>query len=350
MATLVSNPFTVAIVGPSALAQACSALTPGQNTTIIGGTDGTEGMIAASFATIQWVNRFHYDHVHGSVHLIGKNASSTGSARSNNVFSTAENEWTTSGAFHIDGVVETGHIYESFAFDPVSRTVYSGRWNSGAIQSWTWGAPLTSWQVPTTAPWVFSLSNGTQPVLLWHPSLFGAGDGGLLAYRMTGGSGVAIVGWRKSTNTWSTLVTSTASGGSPQLGAMEWVRSGNYAICTFATGSTFRIGAGSGGATATPVQVANPPIPCRHAGASTNVGILIDDPSGAAGAYILEKAGANRVWREINGAWQLQSFTHPFPSGAATTNTNWCVASLYPLGAFWCMKSTAGSRLWKPNA
>jgi hypothetical protein len=345
----VSSPFTVSIVQTSALVQASNALAPGQSTTMIGGTDGTTGMVVAAFQTIQWMNRFHYDHTHQSAHLIGKDPGSTGSARSNNVYSAADNAWMTTGAFHIDGVAETGHIYESFAFDPDSRTVYTGRWNSGDIQSWTWGAALTSWQVATTAPFVFSATNATQAVLLWHPTLFGTGDGGLIAFRLTGGANVAIVGWRKSTDTWSTLGTTTASGGSPQLGAMEFVRSGGYAIVTSATGSTFRIGAGSGGTAATPEPIANPPIVCRHAGGTTNVGILIDDPGGAAGPYILEKAGTNRVWRLVGDAWQLQGFTHPFPNGTATTNTNWCVASLYPLGAFWGVKNSAGSRLWKPN-
>jgi hypothetical protein len=341
-----SNAFTVSILEATALMQAAGALAPGQSATTIGGTDGTVGLSDDALYSIQWMNRFHYDHSHGTAHLIGKEASSTGGERTNNVYDAGNNAWTTSGSFHIGGSAETGHIYESFAFDPVARTVFTGRWNQAAIQSWTSGDALTDWSAPTTAPWVFSMTNGVQPVLLWHPTLFGPAEGGLLAYRLTS-SGVDIVAWRKSTDTWSILVTSDE--GSTH-GAMEYVRSGDYAICTVAAGSTFRIGAGSGGVTANPVQIENPPIPCRHAGGSSNVGILIDDPSGSAGPYILEKAGTNRVWRYSGGAWVLQSFTHPFPAGSASSSTNWCVASVHPTGVFWCLKNTAGSRLWRPDA
>ena len=231
---------------------------------------------------------------------------------------------------------------------------YVGRWGTVRRPSrpGTGVRPLDSWSTTRTARGRFSSTNATQPVSCWHPNLFGSGDGGLIAIHLVSGSNVELAAWRRSTDTWSTIPGShnDASGGSPQLGAIEYVRGAGFAIATFATGSTFRIGAGSNGQTATAVQIGNPPIACRHAG-SSNVGILIDDPSGGPNAYILEKGAGNRVWRYNNGSWSQRSYTHPLPAGSATSDTNWVVASVYPLGVFWGRSNRSGSPslIWRPN-
>ncbi len=333
--------------GTSALETTAAGLAPGQSGTAL----GDSGLTSEALFTIQWVNRFHYDHGNGRAHLLGKNASSQGRERSNCVYDASTNRW----QFEVFGGDETGHVYESFGYDPSQDTVYSGRWGSSPqpIQTWRFGSALSSWGVTRTAPWSFSNTNSTQPAICWHPNLFGPGDGGLIAIHYVSGSSVELVAWRRSTDTWSTISGSgsSASGGSPQLGAIEYVRSGNYAMATFATGRSFTIAAGSGGSTAAAAQVQDPPIACRHAGAGNNVGILIDDPTGRAGPYILEKGGANRVWRWINGSWSLRSYTHPLPDGSATDDTNWAVASMYPLGVFWARsnRNSSPSRLWRPN-
>jgi hypothetical protein len=329
-----------------AIETVASTLSPGESASL-----GDTGLGGDALFTIQWANRFYYDHKNARAHLLGKEAASQGSERSNCVYDAASNSW----RYVIYGGDEAGHIYESFTYDPDRGTVYVGRWGSSPtpIQTWNWGAALDSWSTTRTAPWSFSSTNSTQPVSGWHPNLFGSGDGGLIAIRLVSGSNVELVAYRRSTDTWSSIAgsSSEASGGSPQLGAIEYVRGAGFAIATFATGSTFRINAGSNGQTASAVQISNPPIACRHAGGTNNVGILIDDPSGGPNAYILEKGGSNRVWRYQNGGWTQRSYTHPLPAGSATTDTNWVVASAYPLGVFWGRnnRTSSPSLLWRPN-
>jgi hypothetical protein len=312
---------------------------------------GDTGLSSDALFTIQWTNRFFYDHKNARAHLLGKNASSQGAERSHCIYDAAANTWRST----IYGGNETGHIYESFAYDPQEAKPYHSQWGTSAmpVRTWSWGAALDSWSATSTCPWALSSTNATNPAMGWHPNLFGAGDGGLIALRLVSSSNVELVAWRRSTNQWSRIEGSgnSASGGSPQLGAVEYVRGAGFAVATFATGSTFTIGAGSGGQIARPVQISNPPIACRHAGGSSNVGILIDDPTGGPNAYILEKAGSNRVWQLVNGSWAQRSYTHRMPSGSATSDTNWVVASVYPLGVFWGRSNRSGpSTLWRPNS
>lgn len=333
--------------GGSALETAAAALSAGQRSTSL----GDSGLTSDALFTIQWVNRFHYDHANARAHLLGKNAASQGRERSNCMYDAGSNRWTCD----VFGGDETGHVYESFAYDPALDTVYSGRWGSSPtpIQTWRYGSDLSSWGTTSTAPWAFSNTNSTQPVLCWHPNLFGQGDGGLIAIHLISGTNVQLVAWRRSTNAWSTIAGSlhSAGSGASQHGAIEYVRSAGHAVATFALGDTFTIGAGNAGSSASAVRMQNPPMPCRHAGGGNNVGILIDDPRGAAGPYILEKGGSNRVWKWLSGSWSLRSYTHPFPYGSATDDTNWTVASLYPLGVFWARgnRTSEPSMLWRPN-
>lgn len=328
-----------------AIENVAASLSPGQTASL-----GDTGLSSDALFTIQWANRFYYDHKNARAHLLGKNAASQGSERSNCVYDAASNSW----RYSIYGGGESGHVYESFAYDPDRGTAYVGRWGTSAtgIQTWNWGQSLDSWSTTRSAPWPFSSTNATQPVSSWHPNLFGSGDGGIIAIHLMSGSNVELAAWRRSTDTWSTIPGSQndASGGSPQLGAIEYVRGAGFAIASFATGSTFRIGAGSNGQAATAVQISNPPIACRHAGSST-VGILIDDPAGGPNAYILEKGAGNRVWRYNNGSWSQRSYTHPLPAGSSGSDTNWVVASVYPLGVFWGRNNRSGSPslIWRPN-
>lgn len=338
----------------NALIAASASLSAGQNTSTLGGNDGTSGITAAVFGSIQWVNRFFYDHERRQAIMLGKwdanNGTPTG-GRSISLYNATANTWTTSGIFHI-GSTEGGHVYESFAYDPKARQVYSGRYSTtaAAIQIHTIGDPLTTWTTTSVPPWALSLTNATQAVICWHPNLFGVDDGGLIAIRLVSGTNVWLVTWRKSTNAWSTtaLVASTAPS---QHGAMTYVRSLDAVFATHAGGNTYRINAGAGGTAATPIQIANPPIQCRHVGGGSSGGILIDDPRGLGGPYVLAKGtGIGSVYKYEGTSWTTKAYTHPFPVTATGSGTNWVVAPAYPLGGFMCMRdSTAGPRYWEPN-
>jgi hypothetical protein len=334
--------------GSSPIAQAAAALQAGQSTTSL----GANGLTQASLYTIQWENRFHYDHAHGLARLLGKNASSQGSERSHSQYDVQANRW----AYAIYGGSELGHIYESQGYDAATSDIYTGTWGQNTLKKWSFGSPLEVWIDPATADFGSTINPDTQPMLAWHPNLFGAGDGGILALQSSGTT-ATVIAWHKSTNAWSTLASTSHTVNSNSYisyGVVEYVRGGDFALAAFdpgGSGKTFRVAAGSGGALGALTEISPVPIRCGYAGDGDNVGILIDDPTGAPTPYILEKGGSNRVWRYGNGTWTLEAYAHPLPAGGPTTDTSWTVASCYPLGVFWSLRNTtqATSMLWRPN-
>jgi hypothetical protein len=364
MAIADSNPFTITIAAApvTALEIAAAGLAPGESTSAIGGNEGVAGITTGSDGvrqTFQWGNRFHYDHAHRVAHLVGKDAIAGGgdAARSNNVYDALTNTWTTSGRFHIDGTAETGHLYESFGLDPVERTIYLGRWSETYLQRWTFGSPPESdWSATATygQHWMPNASP-TAPPLCWHPNLFGPGDGGLVILRNIDQSdNMELLAWHAATDTFHSIpgTQHDAGGTSVQLGVCEYVRSGDHVIgCSVGADSAFRVAAGSNGNVASGVAISAPPIPCAYTQSATR-GVLIDDPTGQGGPYILEKCGTNRVWKLEGGVWVEKPYTHPFPRGAVEADdAQWYVASCHPLGVFWCISQTGSpaSLLWRPN-
>jgi hypothetical protein len=337
---------------PSAFEQLAASLAAGASSTALGDT----GMSSNVVYTIQWVNRFHYDHANGRAHLLGKNASSQGSQRSNCQYDVANNRWTTA----LYGGSEFGHVYESIAYNPANGELWTGNWDrSRTLKRWSLGASLSSWVNPATSSFSAPIDLDVQPSLCWHPTAFGPGDGGVLAlHAVDDSSTVKVIAWRRQTNTWHEVAGTTHSmnGSYRSRGAMTFVTGGNHCIAAFPPGNngrSFRIGAGSGGALATAVQIANTPIDCQWTDSGEGPsGILIDDPSGAATPFIIEKGGSNRVWKLEGGAWVRQSYNHPFPAGSPTSSAHWAIASCQPLGVFWCKSReiTSGSRVWRPGS
>lgn len=335
----------------SALEQLASSLSPGATSTAL----GDAGLSSDAIYTIQWVNRFHYDHANSRGHLLGKNASSQGSQRSNCQYDVANNRWTAA----VYGGSEPGHIYESFAFNPRNGEIWTGNWDrSSTIKRWTVGAPLSTWVDPATSSFSAPIDLDVQPSLCWYPNAFGPGDGAVLAlHALNDDRTVKIIAWRRQTNTWHEVpgTTHTMSGSYRSRGAMTFVLGGDYCIASFppsSNGRTFSIGAGSGGSLATAAQIANVPVDCQWTDSGDGaVGILIDDPTGAATPFIIEKGGTNRVWKLVSGAWVRQTYNHPFPAGSPITSAHWAIASCYPLGVFWCKGRdiSTGSRLWRPG-
>jgi hypothetical protein len=334
----------------SSLTEIAASLAPGQSSTSL----NDSGMSSSARYTIQWCNRFHVDAQKGRAHLLGKNASSQGSERSNNLYDMSSNKWTSA----MFGGDETGHVYESIAYDPARGEVYTGQWSGGrTLKRWTLNNSLSSWTDPATASFSDSINSSTQPSLCWHPNLFGAGDGGVLALRNDGSSTGQVIAWRRSSNTWHEIAGTSSGGMSGSYisnGAIEYIAGGDYAIASFPPdqgGKTYRIERGSGGKLGAATQIPDVPIHCGYTGQG-NVGMLFDDPAGNDRAYILEKGGSNRVWKYGGGTWSLQSYKHPFPDGSATSEGRWVVATCRSLGVFWGIAQAAGtpSRIWRPNS
>lgn len=332
------------------LVTASRALSAGASATTIGGNNGSTGLTSDALGSIQWVNRWFYNHEIKRGYCMGKwQANQNNGQRCLMVYDATTNTWDASPLFHINQNPEIGHVYESFAYDPKEDRLYTGRYGNALnpIHYWSFGDPFDEWGSTTAPPWVLN-SNAQQAVICWHPHLFDIQDGGLVAIRLVSGTNMQLVTWRRSTDQWAILQASTAP---TQHGAMTWCRYLNALIATHANGNTYRIGIGASGTPATPVQIANPPIPCRHAGGGDNYGILIDDPTGRGGSYIIEKGGtSNRVWQLVSNTWTARA-AHALPAGSGSTDTDWCIAEAYPLGGFLCRRDTtaAGSRLiYKP--
>lgn len=334
------------------LVTASRALSAGQSATTIGGNNGSTGLTSDALGSIQWVNRWFYNHELKRGYCLGKWHSNVNDGqRCLMVYDAVTNIWDASPLFHINGVAEAGHVYESFAYDPKEDRLYAGRYGNALnpIHYWSFGDPFDEWGSTAPPPWVLN-SNAQQAVICWHPHLFDIEDGGLVAIRLVSGTTMQLVTWRRSTDQWTAnLVQSTAP---TQHGAMTWCRYLNAMIATHANGNTYRIGIGASGLPATPVLIASPPIPCRHIGGGDNYGILIDDPTGRGGPYVIEKGGTgNRVWQLVANAWTART-AHTLPAGSGTTDTDWCIADAYPLGGFLCRRDTtaAVSRLiYKPT-
>jgi hypothetical protein len=337
--------------GQSPLEVLAASLAPGASSTAL----NDSGMSSDAVYTIQWVNRFHYDHANGRAHLLGKNASSQGRQRSNCLYDTAANRWT----FSIFGGSEFGHVYESIAYNPAQGELWTGNWDrSRNLKRWTYGTSLSSWVNPATSNFSAPIDLDVQPSLCWHPNAFGRGDGGILAlHAVDDGSTVKVIAWRRQTNSWHEVAgtTHTMRGDYRSRGAITYVNGGDYCLASFPpsdNGRTFRIGAGTGGTLATAAQVANVPVGCEWTDTGGGaVGILIDDPAGSPSPYIIEKGGTNRVWKYNGSEWVLKSYRHPFPDGSSTREAHWAIASCQPLGVFWCKSRLlgTGSRVWRPN-
>lgn len=334
---------------PSALTEIAAALGAGQSSTALADT----GLSSDALHAIQWCNRFHFDYSHGRAYLLGKDASSQGGERANCVYEMSSNQWT-AAVWDAD---ETGHVYESIAFDPMRSEVYTGQWRNGeTLKRWKYGEPLTSWTDPATSRFGDYINSDTQPTLCWHPNLFGSNDGGVLVLKNSGTSRASVIAWRRSDNSWHTVPGTEVSGMSGSYlsnGAIEYVWGGDFCIASFSPGkggTTFRIDAGSNGKLASAVQISDVPIHCGYTGTG-NVGILIDDPAGGAAPYILEKGGSNRVWKYNAGNWFLKDYQHPFPDGRVETDPFWVVATCRPLGVFWSKSQSRNnpSYLWRPN-
>ena len=307
---------------------------------------------------VQWQNRWWYNNISQRAHQFGKNAQSQGLWRQNNLYDEQSNTWQTSYFQNPTG--ELGHVFESNAYDPEAQAWYTGDWEDRSIvKRWQYGDALDYFLRPA-ADYVTNLDPDTQPMLCWHPNLYGPGDGGLLAGSAEVSSAPRLVAWRASTGnpgTWETVTDSIQTGVTgtyKHQGSMVYVRSLDAVMfASFRTLRTITVGAGSGGALGTVTVIDSVPIPCQYPGASDvfNVGVLIDDPRGTGSPYILEKAGTNRAWRLVGGVWTVVG-THPFPRGAAVSSTLWTVASLYPYGVFWCLSQAVTGQqsfLWKPD-
>jgi hypothetical protein len=247
-----------------------------------------------------------------------------------------------------------GHIYDCIGYDHSTGIGYIVP-GGGSGDDKLWKSTWTKGQ-PLERPTVGSSSAGPQiPTILyagndhfvsgssamdWHPNLFGPGDGGMVVVCQRG-----IAGFRKSTYRFHIIV----SGASVDHPVCVYSR-GLDAIIACNGNTVYKIDDYQ-----TWISSADPgldPAPVDfsfdHGGAA--VAALVDDPLGRPTLYALEKGSGGRVWKYNRGAWDLQSFRHPF-TARDNNDENWMVAAMYGHGCIWALEQgpLPTSRIWRPN-
>jgi hypothetical protein len=328
-----SLPFSIRIqdpLAPTVLSRAALALAPGDSMEI------PELANPLNRDTdIQWqtVSLF-YDPTRRIAMYEGKAASGQSIDYNHYLYDESTNAWRTTGQ---PFTTDTGHAWAN-TFDPASGDYFSHIWS----RDYTDWMELASETWRTTTPHE-GVNNTSPPVgaIVWHPNLFGPGDGGFSLWQE-----FRFYAWRRATDEYVELTSysdgdalhARQNGGGVYLPGLDV--SIMYARAQ-ATGEGVRIRAGAGGVAAQPQLVPEPPIAVRGAGGKTVRGHVCVDPSNPSAALILEQYGDARVWRSVDAgeSWTLLPFTHPFnPLLGGITNC-FIVTGLPTYGVLWGMAS-----------
>jgi hypothetical protein len=347
-----SNTITVTITASSGLAAAVAALTAGQSATFAPGTGS--GISAVQF---DWEARFFVDTLHGVCQVMGKRANAS-SGWAHSTYNIASNSWTqrvTEGSGSGWGAGNgAGHVYDNFTGDPATGDLYCfAGIGTNALQRFnyatqTWGTALSNAFQPGPPSGIVDPING----IVWHPNLFGTGDGGVIMCAVTDLPVAGLVYWRKSTGARTQVSTSIDAGN--QSGSGLYFAAINKAIMG---GQSASSGSGTpsshilvtpnttAGGTPTNANAGAPPIKTGGDSVSQgyNWGSIHPHPSDPTRVMLLERVNATRrVWQSTNGdTWTLKAYTHPF-----SVTTGISIGEVF--GAYWAISSNS-SVLWKPN-
>lgn len=323
--------------GDSLLAQACAALSSGQSATFA-------AIAQSNFNAddVAWQTAFYHDDLHDLLHLMAKRQNDD-EAWGHQVCDIATTTW---GQLSSGMWDNAGHVYGNSAIDFAtgdffqSRNCINGtdaprrvRWWKYSLQDWSSLAPVSQ-DIYDGA------MNDTPNGLVWHPNLYGVGDGGLIW-----GDQVSFHYWRKSTDAVSRRAIGTDEYGTKEGAAVYWPAQ-DCALIGGSTpgGSLARIDPNGGGA---PIltDLGAPVIRVQGAShlAGPGFGSLHVHPGNPNKVLIVETAGSN-VYESTDGENWTQITDHPF------TIEPRVVCSLR--GSLGCMLEIGASgttpRLWRP--
>jgi fibronectin type 3 domain-containing protein len=338
--------------GQSALLTACEALSSGDN--VILSTTWTGGDIPTD-QDINWNNKFHYDHIRGIAYMATK-LQNVSTAMTHAFFDESTSTWLSENC----GFDRNGHVYDSSAYDYTTGTGYlvpgGGRDNFLYRTTWSPGSALstpspTSKDANTEISSIMYASSGdfisSEGAMDYHPNLFGEGLGGMVIVCKRG-----IAAWRKSTDTYSVILSSSGIWDNADIPSCVYSRGLDACIVCIngpetGTAKAYRVSRNNS------ITVINtPPMAFGPDSLSVDSAALVDDPLGRATVYALDRTSAKRVWKYSSGSWVLQGFTHPF-TGLGDT-TDFLVAAAYGRGVIMGLERVnTGNlrprlRLWKP--
>lgn len=248
-----------------------------------------------------------------------------------------------------------GHVY-TCAFDPVNGDFFFLDWDANRIRRFdrasnTW----TNTPANNNLPGGYSWSAG----MVYHPNLFGAGDGGLI-FCPTFDSNAQV--WRRNTDSWSTL-NGVRAANSPDDGGAQGIYIPGLDAAMIGTGfnagsgspTIYRVDAGSGGNTGSVSNLGNPGTPAIgwRNGPRAGHGKAIVDPNNDSRLLVLEFGGSSRVWASTNaGDTWSEVGNHPF-SGMGGYSSQVSYVSIPAYGIILAMTSMASPphrvAIWKSD-
>lgn len=318
---------------------------------------GEAGLVDAWTNGIKWVNRFYYDQDRGRAFMLTKRAGGLAFTYSSVLYQASNNTWT-----HYEGPGsssdESGHVYESIAYDPATGRLYNGNYGGDTVKAKDLETSLVSWINPVTAAYSEPFTNDIQPAMAWHPNLFGVGDGGLVVQKGNWGDPTGILlAWRKggsAPNTWSEIPgvswSGNIGGGGPAYnGAVVYCKAGDFCVfsCPAQAGNlAWRIPAGSGGNLATAVQIQNAPMQVGYSDTGVTGG-LYDSPKDADPHMYLIQKGGSSVWKCDGSTWSPAG-SHPL----SYPDNYFILASCQPHGVFMVrgFYASTPTQIWRPSS
>lgn len=307
---------------------------------------------------ISWQTICWYDESRSELQYMGAPQASFTIDHQHYIFDERTNRWRTTGQSLFPS---TGHIWSS-AFDPATGDYFfkrmttddeTIRWMQRSVEA---GAGTTNdpWTRTSGTP-ELGQTPGQKCGMAWHPNLFGSGDGGIAVF-----SNDRVVGWRKSTDSWSDI----------------WVFGGNQSYSNLRNGSgiylpgsdevilgtgvdantLLYVEAGSGGSPGRAGVRGTTPVPVSGRVSTGNSAILVD-PTNSDRVLMTENATGRRVWASNNGGadWSQSNGNHPFAGLAGAGNNGFVVCSIAKYGVIAGLTSrtsqtvTPTFRVWKPG-
>lgn len=299
---------------------------------------------------ITWCsNCSFYDANRKEIQYVTKPQSSQTSASENYahyIYSESGESWSNTG---YDLGSTTGHVY-STAFDPDNGEIFFLDWGADDVRRYdradsSWSDTPTDADLPGGQDWTAGM--------VYHPNLFGAGDGGLI-FCPTGDTDAQV--WRRSTNTWVTLSDVSCQNGLNNGGQGIYIPGLDAAMIAGFSGSVYRVDAGSGGTIGSATDLGNQGTPNIgwENGPSSGHGKAIIDPNDSSRVLVLEFGGTSRVWATTDaGDTFTEVGNHPFASMTGYSGLNITYTSIPDYGVIVGMTSFATPAhrfgMWKPD-
>lgn len=285
--------------------------------------------------SVTWqTNTVYHDNNRKLVHVVGK-------SHSDNDEHFTYNENTQAWSNNTLGTSPDGHMWNT-AFSPEHGEYYYIIAGTQDIQRYI---PGSGWTTTTMSGYGGGSGHAG---IVWHPNLFGTGDGGVIVNAQT-----ALVAWRRSTNSWTVLQSGLGDPGyNGGAGAYDSVRNKVWVGTGNGNPGPARariISAGSGG---TEGSVSNPglsvPSLVFGGGESDSCHKVIPHPYVAGRLLYIpgNYNGACYISDDTGTTWSGAGYNNPFTND----RHQWSCGSIQAYGVVYAISSREGNwvRLWKP--